>query len=603
MFEKALSFFDYLWYSSHNRITRIGRKMKKNNKIFIDELKRTFPIYILGMVFHAIVIYILYKIPSIIGNILDLLITGNISKDVIMKNVYSLIFYSLIMIIPRILYRVLFFMRARVSDTYLRSKVIEHLQFVKPEYYDQEDKGAFLAYLSKELLLIRRFLGNTFFNIARLVVAPIIGFIVIGKNFNIILILAILPIFPIAMYFLYRLYKKQGEALETERKVYINLSKNIEQNTSGFNLIKLYNEQENQRKKFDEVNKQTYQSDVNVGAVIYKMDMVCNILYAACYSIGFALGLFLINRGLLTIGELTAYISCITIAVSEIVNSIEPLITGISNFKIASKRFNYFFGLDTYKKEGKKLEEINKIEIKNLSYSYGKGEKLAIDNINMTIHRGEKIGIVGKVGSGKTTLMNILAGFYEIPENKVYINGFDRNEYTRESIFKNVAYSMQKNIITDDTIKNNIDIAEKATDKEIEKISEKANILEDIKTMQDGFETKIGENGVKISGGQKQRIQIARNLLHVRSVNIFDDTLSALDIETEKKVIEEIEKQIGNRTLILVSNKISMMEKMDKVFLLVDGKIVASGTHKEMLEKNEFYKELNTYEKNYKKIC
>ena len=571
--------------------------MIKGNKIFINELKRTFPIYILGMVFHAIVIYILYKIPSIIGNILDLLLAGNASKDVIMKEVYSLIFYSIIMIIPRIIYRTLFFTRARISDTYLRSKVIEHLQSVKPEYYDKEDKGVFLAYLSKELLSIRKFLGNAFFNVARLIVAPIIGLIIIGKDFNIILMLTILPVFPIAIYFLYKLYKKQGEALEKERKVYLDLSKNIEQNTSGFSLIKLYNEQENQRAKFDKVNEATYLSDVNVGSVIYKMDMVSNILYAACYSIGFSVGLILINKGLLTVGELTAYISCITIAISEIVNSIEPLLTGISNFKIASRRFNYFFGLETYKKEGKKLEKIEKIEVKNLSYRYEDDGKLAIDNINMTINSGDKIGIVGKVGSGKTTLMNILAGFYEVRPNTIFINGIDMSEYSRESIFENISYAMQKNIITDDTIKNNIDIVNEATDNQIEQISEKANILEDIKIMQDGFETKIGENGIKISGGQKQRIQIARNLLNVRNINIFDDTLSALDTDTEKKVVEEIEKQIGNNILIIISNKISMMEKMDKVFLLVDGKIVESGTHKEMLEKSELYNELNTYEK------
>lgn len=570
---------------------------RKNSKIFTDELKRTFPIYILGMVFHAIVIYILYRIPSIIGNILDLLLAGNTSKEVIMKEVYSLIFYSIIMIIPRIIYRTLFFTRARISDTYLRSKVIEHLQSVKPEYYDKEDKGVFLAYLSKEILSIRKFFGNAFFNVARLIVAPIIGLIIIGKDFNMILMLTILPIFPIAIYFLYKLYKKQGELLEKERQVYLDLSQNIEQNTSGFSLIKLYNEQENQRGKFDKVNEATYLSDVNVGRVIYKMDTVANILYAACYSIGFSVGLILINKGLLTVGELTAYISCITIAISEIVNSIEPLLTGISNFKIASRRFNYFFGLETYNKEGKKLEKIEKIEIKNLSYRYEENGKLAIDNINMTINSGDKIGIVGKVGSGKTTLMNILAGFYEIPPNTIFINGIDMNEYSRESIFENIGYAMQKNIITDDTIKNNIDIVNEATDNEIEQISEKANILEDIKIMQDGFETKIGENGIKISGGQKQRIQIARNLLNVRNLNIFDDTLSALDVDTEKKVVEEIEKQIGNNILIIISNKISMMEKMDKVFLLVDGKIVESGTHKEMLEKSELYNELNTYEK------
>ena len=260
----------------------------KNSKIFIDELKRTFPIYILGMIFHAIVIYILYKIPSIIGNILDLLIQGNASKEIIMKEVYSLIFYSVIMIIPRIMYRTLFFTRARISDTYLRSKVIEHLQTVTPEYFDKEDKGTFLAYLSKEILSIRKFLGNAFFNVSRLIVAPIMGIIVIGKEFNLLLMLAILPVFPIAAFLLYKLYKKYGEALETERKVYIDLSKTIEQNTSGFSLIKLYNEQKNQKEKFKKVNDETYLSDVNVGVVMYKIDMIAEGLYAACYSIGFA---------------------------------------------------------------------------------------------------------------------------------------------------------------------------------------------------------------------------------------------------------------------------------------------------------------------------
>ena len=156
---------------------------------------------------------------------------------------------------------------------------------------------------------------------------------------------------------------------------------------------------------------------------------------------------------------------------------------------------------------------------------------------------------------------------------------------------------MQKNIITDDTIKNNIDIKEGAKATEVEDIIKKADIYEDILIMEDGLDTRIGENGVKVSGGQKQRIQIARNLLNLRQINIFDDTLSALDIQTEKNVIEEIEKHVGNNILIVISNKISMMEKMDKVYMLIDGEIIASGTHAELLENNELYNELNNYEK------
>ena len=571
--------------------------MKKNNKIFTDELKRTFPIYILGMLFQAIDVYILYKIPSIMGNIFDLLITENVGKDIIMNEVYVLLFYSLILIIPRSLYRTLFFRRARISDTYLRSKVLEHLQSVKPEYYEKEEKGVFLAYLSNEILCIRKFLGNAFYYTTKLIIAPIIGIIIIGKSFNITLVLSILPFFPIAIYFLLKLYKKQIRVLEQKRKVFLELSKNIEQNTSGFSLMKLYNEQENQKKKFKTVNEEMYNSNIKSGAVIYKIDLVTNMLYAMCYLVGFSVGLFLINNGQLTIGELTAYISCITIIVSEIVKSIKPLLTGISNFKIASKRYNYFFDLETYENGGKKLENIEKIEIKNLYYSYDIEENFVLNNINMTINKGEKIGIIGNVGSGKTTLMNILSGFYEVPKNNIFINGIDINEYSRESIFQNIGYATQKSIITDDTIKNNIDIKNEYENNDLELISEKADILSDVRLMENGFETKIGENGIKISGGQKQRIQIARNLLNIRNINIFDDTLSALDNETEKKVLEQIEKQSENKILILVSNKISMMEKMDKVFLMVDGKIIESGTHSGLLESSTLYNELNSYEK------
>lgn len=572
-------------------------KKVKNNKIFTDELKRTFPIYTLGVIFHIMVIYILYKIPVIIGNILDLLMQGNVSKEIVMKEVYALIFYSVIMMFPRIMYRTLYFMVARKSDTILRKKVLEHLQYVKPEYYDKEEKGAFLAYLSKELLLIRKFIGNIFFYSTRMIISPIIGLIIIGKNFNLILAIPLIPIFIMFILRICNLYKKQKEAIEESRKSYIDLSNIIEQNTSGFSLIKLYNQQANQVEKFKKVNDKMYKADYKVGVVENKIKNARNIFYALCYVVGFSLGLILINRKLLTVGDLTAYISCISVAIGEVVNSIQKILNGLAYFKQSSRRYNYFFNLETYNNSGKKLGKINKIEIKNLTYSYNNAGKPTIDNINIKIEKGERIGIIGQIGSGKTTLMNIISGFYEVPKGTVFVNDIDINDYLRDSIFENIGYSMQKNIITDDTIKNNIDIKGNYDRDEIQSITKKADIYEDIQLMRDGIHTKIGENGERISGGQKQRIQIARNLLNTRQVNIFDDSLSALDSETEKKVLEQIEKEVGNNILIIVSNKVSMMEKLDRVYLLVDGKIIDQGTHNELLEKNKLYQELSFYER------
>lgn len=570
---------------------------EKNHPIFTDEIKRTFSIYILGMVFHAICIYMLYKIPSIIGEILDLLLAGNIEKEVIMHHVYRLILYSVLMIIPRILYRVLYFRRARISDTYLRKKVVEHLQYVKPEYYDKEEKGAYLAYLSNELLMIRRFFGNEFFNITRLIIAPIIGIAMIGKNVNPILALSVVPCLPIAIIWIIKLYKKLDEKIETARIVNVELSNTIEQNTSGFSLIKLYNEQQHQKEKFKERNQQAYLADYEIGVVKNKISNVINILYAACYCLGFAIGVYLIQKNTITIGDLTVYISCISVALSEITNAIEPLLNGIAYFKQAKKRYNYFFNLDTYTQEGKELEEIEKIEVNHLTYRYSENMEPALQDICMEILKGEKIGIVGQVGSGKTTLMNILAGFYEVPRNTIKINGIDIQEYSRESIFKKIGYAMQKSIILDENIKNNIDMKQEKEEETIQNIIAKSELLEDVEKMEEKLETNLGENGAKVSGGQKQRIQIARTLLETREVNIFDDSLSALDSQTEKNVLKAIEQEVGNNILIVVSNKISMMENMNKVYLLTDGKIQATGTHEELLQNNQLYQELSQYER------
>lgn len=213
----------------------------KNNQIFKQEIKRTFPVYILGMFFHAICIYMLYKIPNMIGEILDLLLQGTIEKEIIMSKVYQLILYCVVFIIPRILYREMYFTRARISDTYLRKKVVEHLQYVTPHYYEKEEKGAYLAYLTQEILMVYKFFGNAFFNMTRLFIAPIIGIAMIGTNIHLGLALSVMPCIPIAIIWLFRLYQKLDKTIEKARVIHVEYANTIEQNTSGFSLVKLYN--------------------------------------------------------------------------------------------------------------------------------------------------------------------------------------------------------------------------------------------------------------------------------------------------------------------------------------------------------------------------
>ena len=571
--------------------------MKKYNKIITKELNRILPYHLLAVVLHGLVIYITFKIPESIGKILDMLSQTNIDKGLIIQEAYWLIFYSTIILIPRTIFRTLYYNTSRKADTYLRKRVVEHLQKVNPEYFEKENKGNFLAYLSKEILMIRKILGNFWWCLAKIIIAPVIAIILIWGQFNKLLALWLIPIFPISVIFMYCSYKKLKEKVEVSRKTYVELSKNIEQNTDGFLLIKSYNQQEKQINNFRNINSKMYKADYEIGVAKNHISRIINILYGLCFMVSFTVGIQYILQGTLTVGELTAFIGYINYALTDFIAGMQKLLERMPYLKQSLDRFNYFLNLDEYKKDGKSLEKIDTIEVKYLSYWYDNTEKPALDNINMTINNGDKIGIIGQVGSGKTTLMNIISGFYEIPEGMVLINGEDIGKYKKDDLFSKYNYALQQNIILDDTIKANVDITENLNNKEFHKIIKNAELEEDIEKLEEKEDTLVGEKGVKLSGGQKQRVSIARNLSNARDINIFDDTLSALDSNTERKIMNNLLKQVGNNTLIVISNKISSVEKLDKIYVLLDGKIADCGTHEELLERNEFYKEVYMLEK------
>ena len=577
------------------KIKGVKQKIKEYNPILIEEFKRTFPKYFLGILVNGVQATIHFLIPFIVGQILDLLLQDTISKEVIMGKVYLLIGVSILSIFPRMIYRTLFFTVARCSDVRLRKQTIKHLQYVKPEYYEREDKGTFLAYVSKEILSIRRFLGNFFFETGKMFFNPIVLLVVIAIKYSLIISLAVLPILIIITLYIFKLYGELKERVEEGRIADIDLFKIVNQNTAGFTLIKLYNEQRNQIHKFKNVNEKRYKADYNIGVVKNKISNGVNIMYAACYCTVFGLGLVLIKNNMLTVGALTALITCITFVIGEITSSIQPIITAIAYFKQATRRYNYFFALEPYKRDGKDLKEVETIKINDLSYSYD-GINNVLSNVNLEIAKGQNIGIIGQVGSGKTTLMNVISGFLEVPNNNLFINDIDINEYSRNAIFKNISYSTQKNVILDDSISNNINIT-KNKELNIERLSQLTDLYSDVMEMDEKFETKIGERGNRLSGGQKQRVQIARSLSSIREINIYDDTLSALDWATECKVLDSIIEETKNDILIVVSNKVSSMEKLDKIYMLIDGKIYASGTHNELLETNSLYREMYNYEK------
>lgn len=249
-----------------------------------------------------------------------------------------------------------------------------------------------------------------------------------------------------------------------------------------------------------------------------------------------------------------------------------------------------------YERENKvNIKEINKIEIKKLNYKYPTNKKNTLKNLNFEINKNEKVGIIGLFGSGKTTLMNIITGLYDIGENQVFINDIDITKINKYGIFNNVSYIMQKDVLLNDTIKNNITLENEYNGEEIITATNNACILEDIFKMEHEFDEIVGEKGIKLSGGQKQRITIARNIIADRDFIILDDVFSALDAKTEKEILENV-INIKDKTIIIIANKITDIMNLDKIYLMVNGEFVDKGIHEELINRNQLYKEMYEYE-------
>ena len=265
---------------------------------------------------------------------------------------------------------------------------------------------------------------------------------------------------------------------------------------------------------------------------------------------------------------------------------------------------NKFYELDEEVLGEYKNEIYGDIIINNLNFSYDNTNVLK--NINLTIKSGETLGIIGTIGSGKSTIANLFLKLYEVNDNQIFIDGKDINKIDTAELRNSFCYITQENFLFSKSIKENIKLFSEFSNDDIIKSSSKAALTEDINNMEDGIETIVGEKGITLSGGQKQRVAIARAFLFNKNYVIFDDTFSALDNRTEKLILDNLEEFMKNKTCIIISNRISDVKQADKIIVLDKGKIVQKGTHSELLlqeglyrnfyneqSSNEFLKETN----------
>ena len=355
----------------------------------------------------------------------------------------------------------------------------------------------------------------------------------------------------------------------------------------------------NQLKEFIRKNRKLKEANNAVDVHSTLLSTCLNICFGLCYGISLLYGSKLVLDGTITTGDFVAFNGYIGLFVGP-VSWLPGIISRYKRAKISYQRLDNVFALEREKIAPKREEEksdfTGNIEITDLSFNYPENLQPVLNDINIKVHKGETLGIIGTIGSGKTTLMNLLLRLYPVQSGKIRIDGKDINEIPLVTLRDNICYITQDNFLFSTSLKENIKLFRDGfDDEEIRESTKNAMIYDDIEKMQNGINTVIGERGVDLSGGQKQRIVISRAFLSKSKIVIFDDTFSALDNRTEQLVLNNVKELVKDKTCIIISNRISDIKDANKIIVLDSGNIIESGTHETLLEEQgayyKFYKE------------
>ncbi len=518
-----------------------------------------------------------------------------------------MIIVILVIVTGRFLWRICFFGAGAKVEEDLRLRMFDRCKNLSASYYQKNKVGNLMSLFTNDLETVQDCFG---WGVMMLCDALFLGGMSFYKMVALKPLLALFSLIPLACMLVAAtvIGNYMEKKWEIRQEAFSQLSDFSQENFSGIAVIKAFVKEGKELSAFKKLNK--HNEDVNVEFV--KASTVLNIAITlfiesvVCVILGY--GGYLVFAGSFNAGELMEFIGYFN-AIIWPVMAISELIGMKSRGQASLRRISELLSAsqDVKDRDGAKPlgNARGEIEFKNLTFAYPDSEIPSLKNVSFKIEAGENVGIVGRTGSGKTTVADLILRTYNVPDGTVFIDGNDVNDVTIESVRKNAAYVPQDNFLFSDTIENNIAFAsDEVSFDAVVRSAKLADVNGNIAEFRDGYKTVLGERGVTVSGGQKQRISIARAMMKNAPVLILDDAVSAVDTETEKKILENLRLTRKGKTTILIAHRISTVKGMDKIIYLEDGAVAAIGTHEELMNTCPEYKrtvELQIIEEKKKK--
>ncbi|WP_313339468.1 ABC transporter ATP-binding protein [Sedimentibacter sp.] len=555
--------------------------------------------YILGIIALLIVDIAQTRVPIIVGGVIDGIEQQSIELSAIKTSIILLFVIAGIMYAGRILWRFFIFGTGRSIERDIRNDMFAHLEKMSAKYYQKHSPGEVMAYMTNDLEAVRMALAQgilTLFDVIAL--GTITLFNMVTEIDPLLTLAAVVPLMLIAVSVRFA-GKEMFSRFTKRQEAFTTLSDFVQENLSGIKVIKSFVQEDKFIEAFEKENKNTYEKNMKLMKLQSIMHPFMQLISGLALAVTIGYGGYLTIIAKISLGDFTAFIAYLSMLVWPMI-AIGITINIFSRGAASLSRVEDILNEPVEIKDNEHTVKIDYIEgnikFDNLNYKYPDTDNYILQNISFEVKKGQTLGIIGRTGSGKTTMVNLLLRIFDPDKNSIYIDGTDILNIPLNLLRKSIGYVPQDNFLFSDTISNNIDFGLRNSDiDKIKAAAEQAVVHGNIVEFKDGYDTVIGEKGISLSGGQKQRISIARALIKDPEILILDDSVSAVDTDTEEKILHYLNELRSNKTNIIIAHRISTIQDSDLIIVLDEGKITEAGTHKELLKNKGLY--YSIYEK------
>lgn len=552
--------------------------------------------YILGITALICSGILTLAMPKLLGYIIDCLEMRTAGQSRIAWLTAGMLLIAMVIFGLKYIWRKLLMGRARDLECFLRDQFFSHLQTLPLKFYQQKKTGDLMAYAINDLRAIRRAFA---FGLVFLIDGVIINsssLFVMARTINPRLTMIGLTPLLLALIVIFKVKNPLRQGFIKVQAAYANISEKTQENISGIRVVKAYVQEEAEKRKLGLASFQRMRAMMDY----IKLSSIVGPSVQICFGLSFSLvlvfGSAYVIDGLISLGDFIAFNTYLTMLhrpvmhIGRIVEVWQRAMASINRLdEIFLSKTDIVDDHPIYQEKHFK----GTIEVRDLSFAYPQTRSEILKNVSFKIEAGQTLGLIGHTGSGKSTLINLLLRLYPVPRGHIFIDGVEINEIPLATLRENFGYVPQDNFLFSATLNENIRFfTDRFTPEEVEAAARFSSVYENIMDFPEGFETIVGERGITLSGGQKQRVSIARAVIKNPSILVLDDSLSAVDTQTEEEILSNIKAILKKRTGIIIAHRVSSIKHADWIIVLDDGRVIEEGNHQQLMANRGYYYQL-----------